>query len=43
MDKLRGEFRNKEAELIGPILNKYSQVEQKMEILRLEFFKRMKE
>jgi hypothetical protein len=28
LDKLRGEFRRKEVELIGPLLNKYNHLEQ---------------
>lgn len=31
LDKLRGEFRKKEADLILPLLSKYSYVEQKIE------------
>ena len=33
MDLLRGAFRKKESELISPIVNRYSLVEQKVEFL----------
>jgi len=34
LDKLRGEFRQKEAELISPLLSKYNQIEQKIDSLK---------
>ena len=41
LDKLRGEFRQKEAELISPLLSKYSQIEQRIEAIKESLSSRM--
>jgi hypothetical protein len=43
LDKLRGEFRRKEVELIAPLLNKYAQIDQKIEGLKSYMNVRVKE
>lgn len=42
LDKLRGEFRKKEAELIAPLMNKYTQVDIKIESLKDQMFSKVK-
>ena len=33
LDKLRGEFRKKEVDLIAPLLNKYTMIDKKIDII----------
>lgn len=43
LDKLRGDFRKKELELIAPLMNKYTQIEIKIESLKDHINNRVKE
>ena len=43
LDKLRGEFRQKEAELISPLLSKYSQLEQRIDSIKESLITKMQD
>ena len=43
LDRLRGEFRKKELELISPLISKYEQIELKIDSFKTQILQRVSE